>query len=507
MITFRFTGTDGTMVETETLTSGMVRKKVKLEFSNDWDNKTKMVVFTAGSVSRDVVCTSDILEIPAEVLAQPLRQLYVGVYGVSDEGEVTPTIRVMGPEIIPGVEPSGEQSATPSLPVWAQLLTMIGDLENLDTEARENLVAAINEVLGKAGTGGSVDLKDYAKREELPTRVSQLDNDSSFITAAVADLLNYYSKSETYTREEIDQKVSAIPKFSVKVVAALPSEEISETTIYLLKSGNDSGDLYTEYIFTEGKWEILGSQRVDLTGYATEAWVSDLLGKLPEAPVQSINGKTGAVSLTAEDVGARSADWVPTAQEVGALPNTYTPPTQTAQQVGADPQGTAAAAVSRHDTSVDSHEDLRLELRAINNRLTAFFDSDDQTLDELSEIVAYITSNKSLIDAITTSKVSVADIVNNLTTNVANKPLSAAQGVILKELIDGLSVGKLDAAKLPEAVNDALAQAKASGEFDGAPGKDGKTPVKGTDYFTAADKTEIVNQVIASLPVYSGEVV
>lgn len=45
--------------------------------------------------------------------------------------------------------------------------------------------------------------------------------------------------------------------------------------------------------------------------------------------------------------------------------------------------------------------------------------------------------------------------------------------------------GKLDADKLPEAVNDALAQAKASGEFDGAdgqdgaPGQDGITPTIG----------------------------
>ena len=58
--------------------------------------------------------------------------------------------------------------------------------------------------------------------------------------------------------------------------------------------------------------------------------------------------------------------------------------------------------------------------------------------------MAYIKSNKSLIDSITTSKVNVADIINNLTTNVSNKPLSAAQGVALKSLIDGLSTGKLD---------------------------------------------------------------
>ena len=40
----------------------------------------------------------------------------------------------------------------------------------------------------------------------------------------------------------------------------------------------------------------------------------------------------------------------------------------------------------------------------------------------------------------------------------------------------------------------------------GTNGTDGKTPVKGTDYFTAADKTEMVNAVISALPKYTGGV-
>ena len=52
--------------------------------------------------------------------------------------------------------------------------------------------------------------------------------------------------------------------------------------------------------------------------------------------------------------------------------------------------------------------------------------------------------------------------------------------------------GKLDTSALPEAVNAALAQAKASGEFDGAAGY---TPVRGTDYWTEADKAEIKSYV------------
>lgn len=41
----------------------------------------------------------------------------------------------------------------------------------------------------------------------------------------------------------------------------------------------------------------------------------------------------------------------------------------------------------------------------------------------------------------------------------------------------------------------------------GATGAPGATPVKGTDYWTEADKAEIVSDVIAALPVYDGSVV
>lgn len=180
---------------------------------------------------------------------------------------------------------------------------------------------------------------------------------------------------------------------------------------------------------------------------------------------------------TAEQVGARPDTWTPSASDVGARPNTWTP---TYAEVGADKEGTASAAVSGHNTNSEAHNDIRLELKALADRIAAVLDSDDTTLDELSEIVAYIKSNKSLIDSITTSKVNVADIINNLTSNVTNKPLSAAQGVALKGLYDALQQtvtalgnSKLDSSALTNAINTALAQAKTSGEFDGKDGENG----------------------------------
>ena len=112
----------------------------------------------------------------------------------------------------------------------------------------------------------------------------------------------------------------------------------------------------------------------------------------------------------------------------------------TAEQAGADPAGTAARQVSAHNVDQLAHNDLRLLVAAIDRRLDALLDTDESSLDQLSEIVAYIQHNRSVLEGVTTSKVNVTDIVNNLVTNLSNRPLSAAQGVALKKLIDAIKV-------------------------------------------------------------------
>ncbi len=108
-------------------------------------------------------------------------------------------------------------------------------------------------------------------------------------------------------------------------------------------------------------------------------------------------------------------------------------PVSTAQQNALD------TALSTHNTSDSSHNDMRLLISGLTTRLNALADSDDTTLDQLSEIVAYIKKNKSIIDGITTSKVNVSDIIDNLTTSSTDKALSAKQGQILKEMINSLT--------------------------------------------------------------------
>ena len=77
--------------------------------------------------------------------------------------------------------------------------------------------------------------------------------------------------AERYTNAEINNLVSSIPKFAIKVVASLPTSNISTTTVYLLaKQNQEPSNLYTEYIYVDNKWEKLGEQVVDLSDYFTK---------------------------------------------------------------------------------------------------------------------------------------------------------------------------------------------------------------------------------------------
>lgn len=55
-----------------------------------------------------------------------------------------------------------------------------------------------------------VDAQNAEVPVEVPTKVSDLENDAGYITASVNTLANYYTKSETYTKTEIDGKITEL---------------------------------------------------------------------------------------------------------------------------------------------------------------------------------------------------------------------------------------------------------------------------------------------------------
>ena len=147
MLTFSFTGVDGTMTECETLTSGMVGKQVQILFDSSWDTLSKTVVFRAADVNRVVINPElPLVTVPEAVLARPFGKLFVGVCGTDEAGTVViPTIMAEGPMIRYGADPTEDETAK-ELPVWETLQNQIGDLALLETEQRENLTDAVNEL-------------------------------------------------------------------------------------------------------------------------------------------------------------------------------------------------------------------------------------------------------------------------------------------------------------------------------------------------------------------------
>ena len=142
----------------ELLTAGMAKAvTVEFVFSDEWSGLTKTAVFSNGKTTVDVLAANwdgDTVPVPHEVLAVPGRHASVGVYGEDESGVVLPTVWVSIGKVQPGADPSGDASADPSLPVWAQLQSQIGDLDDLKTYNKGNLVDAINEARSSGGSGG-----------------------------------------------------------------------------------------------------------------------------------------------------------------------------------------------------------------------------------------------------------------------------------------------------------------------------------------------------------------
>lgn len=135
--------------------------------------------------------------------------------------------------------------------------------------------SAVDSVNGKTGavTLDASDVGALPDDTAIPTKTSNLTNDSGFITKAVNDLINYYLKSETYSKTEVDNIITAVKNSRFEYVATLPTTDIKTNVIYLVpKSPSQTSNVKDEYINLDGTtsgWEKIGDTEIDLSGYVT----------------------------------------------------------------------------------------------------------------------------------------------------------------------------------------------------------------------------------------------
>lgn len=248
----------------------------------------------------------------------------------------------------------------------------------------------------------------------------------------------------TYSRPEIDQAVSTITDH---ISNTSNPHGVTATQVGALPTtgGTLTGILYT----TAPTPFLIGKNgKVGLRAATDEnnnvgqinisnAWYTD--GDQWGAQMSALNGKTGKRNgLRVSHNGLEYEDEDEVVHKVihdGNIDD-YTAHLASTSSVNTN--------IATHNTSTSAHADIRGLITELTVKLTNFLDVDDATVDQLSEIITLINNNKGTLESLTTSKINVSDIINNLTTNSDSKVLSAAQGVVIKTLIDALQT-ELDA--------------------------------------------------------------
>lgn len=130
----------------EPLTVGLRGAKVRFAFGGDWENLGKTAVFRQGEKTVTVADIGQEVTIPWEVLTMAGVPVQIGVYGMNASGTVAiPTLWVSTEPVQPGADPEGDPTTEYTQPFWEQILQKTGTMEQLQTDAKSSLVAAINE--------------------------------------------------------------------------------------------------------------------------------------------------------------------------------------------------------------------------------------------------------------------------------------------------------------------------------------------------------------------------
>lgn len=93
---------------------------------------------------------------------------------------------------------------------------------------------------------------------------------SQFITRSVDDLVNYYLKSETYTKTEVQGLIAAINQFHYEIYPSTSSVTNPQgNVLYLIGPTGTGDDKYEEYVYANNTWVKIGDTSIDLSGYVT----------------------------------------------------------------------------------------------------------------------------------------------------------------------------------------------------------------------------------------------
>lgn len=154
---------------------------------------------------------------------------------------------------------------------------------------------------------------------------------SGFVTKSVNDLMNYYLKSETYTKAEVLYLIGSIQKFHYEIAESTSSvSSPSSNVLYLIGPSGSGSDVYEQYVYDSTKtdpWIKIGDTSIDLSGYVTitalnSALASYVTSSALESALANYATKS-ELSQLRQSVANNTSVWL-TEEEFNALPE-YNP--------------------------------------------------------------------------------------------------------------------------------------------------------------------------------------
>ena len=110
---------------------------------------------------------------------------------------------------------------------------------------------SLNTKQNKITADSKLDYALIANTPTIPTNNNQLENGAGYQTASEV-------------QSAISTAIGNISGFSFEIVENLPATGSTSKVYLKLKSPSETDNIYTEYIFVNNKWEVIGDTSVSL---------------------------------------------------------------------------------------------------------------------------------------------------------------------------------------------------------------------------------------------------
>ena len=190
--------------------------------------------------------------------------------------------------------------------------TTLQDIEEAKTEM-QNDINSKTQALEKSITDKTTELEGNITNatNDLQKQISDSNTElTGQITKATENLESQITQSKEQLETDIGKQIASITSLSIEVVESLPTQDISKTTIYLIKPGNlpqdmainsvkknlqaeklvisplsensvsalaiSQEDFYLACFYVNNDWVVVGSTTTDLSGYVKKTELASL---------------------------------------------------------------------------------------------------------------------------------------------------------------------------------------------------------------------------------------